>query len=338
MEVTHLGKRLYNDELKLVDEDDEGSRRRYEIYGFEPSFEDEEGSDLSAIAQGRISVSTLHFDLTDRAGLDTLRTWELDRMLAEASSVRRGHRVGRDRRRCALTPAKAKKKAAKKKPAKSPAERAEQLRAEIAKHDHAYYVLDDPTISDTDYDDLLRELQGIEAENPDLVTPDSPTQRVGGAPVEKFKRVEHTEPMLSLANARDEDELRAWGKRVERGLERLDIEGKKIRFVTEPKVDGLAISLTYENGVLTRGATRGDGPDRRGGDPEPAHDEVGPAADQGRARAGRGARRGLPADRGLREAERGAGRRRRGRRSRTRGTRRRARSASSTRSSRQRGP
>ena len=86
VEVTHLGKRLYNDELKLVDEDDEGSRRRYEIYGFEPSFEDEEGSDLSAIAQGRISVSTLHFDLTDRAGLDTLRTWELDRMLAEATS------------------------------------------------------------------------------------------------------------------------------------------------------------------------------------------------------------------------------------------------------------
>ena len=86
VEVTHLGKRLYNDELKLVDEDAEGSRRRYEIYGFEPSFEDEEGSDLSAIAQGRISVSTLHFDLTDREGLDTIRTWELDRMLAEATS------------------------------------------------------------------------------------------------------------------------------------------------------------------------------------------------------------------------------------------------------------
>ena len=87
VEVTHLGKRLYNDELKLVDEDTEGSRRRYEIYGFEPSFEDEEGSDLSAIAQGRISVSTLHFDLTDRAGLDTLRTWDLDLMLAEARTA-----------------------------------------------------------------------------------------------------------------------------------------------------------------------------------------------------------------------------------------------------------
>ena len=120
-------------------------------------------------------------------------------------------------------------------------------------------MLDDPTISDTDYDDLLRELREIEEANPDLVTPDSPTQRVGGAPVGKFERVEHAEPMLSLANARNEEELRAWGKRVERGLERLDIEGKEIRFVTEPKVDGLAISLTYENGVFTRGATRGDG-------------------------------------------------------------------------------
>ena len=86
IELARLGKRLYDDELKLVEEDDEG-RKRYKIYGFEPSFEDEEGSDLSAIAQGRISVSTLHFDLTDRAGLDTLRTWDLDRMLAEARSA-----------------------------------------------------------------------------------------------------------------------------------------------------------------------------------------------------------------------------------------------------------
>ena len=84
VEVTHLGKRLYNDELKLVEEDPEG-RKRYEIYGFEPSFEDEEGSDLSAIAKGRISVSTLHFDLTDRAGLDTLRSWDFAGMLAAAT-------------------------------------------------------------------------------------------------------------------------------------------------------------------------------------------------------------------------------------------------------------
>jgi len=143
--------------------------------------------------------------------------------------------------------------------ARSPAKRAEQLRRKIARHDRRYYVLDDPEISDPEYDDLLRELREIEEANPDLVTPDSPTQRVGGAPLDKFDSVEHAEPMLSLANARDEDELRAWATRVERRLERLDITGREIRYVTEPKVDGLAISLTYENGVLTRGATRGDG-------------------------------------------------------------------------------
>jgi DNA ligase (NAD+) len=137
--------------------------------------------------------------------------------------------------------------------------RAEELRRQIAYHDHRYYVLDDPEIPDPEYDDLLRELRQIEEEHPELLTPDSPTQRVGGRPLEKFKQVEHHEPMLSLANAREEDELRAWAKRVERQLERLDISGREIRYVTEPKVDGLAISLTYENGVFTRGATRGDG-------------------------------------------------------------------------------
>ena len=89
IEVTHLGKRLYNDELKLVEEDRESDRRRYEIYGFEPSFEDEEGSDLSAIAQGRTSVTPVHFDLTDRPGLDRLRGWNFDGMLAAASTTRR---------------------------------------------------------------------------------------------------------------------------------------------------------------------------------------------------------------------------------------------------------
>jgi DNA ligase (NAD+) len=143
-------------------------------------------------------------------------------------------------------------------PAKA-AKRAGQLRSKIAQHDHLYYVLDDPEVSDTDYDDLLRELREIEQAHPDLVTPDSPTQRVGGRPLEKFDRVEHAEAMLSLANARNEDELRAWAERVERRLERLDISGKEIVYVTEPKVDGLAISLTYEDGVFTRGATRGDG-------------------------------------------------------------------------------
>jgi DNA ligase (NAD+) len=143
--------------------------------------------------------------------------------------------------------------------AKSPAKRAEELRGLIAHHDRLYYQQDDPEISDTEYDDLLRELREIEETDPDLITPDSPTQRVSGAPLEKFGQVQHAEPMLSLGNARNEEELRAWAKRIERGLERLDIEGREIRYVTEPKVDGLAISLTYEDGVLARGATRGDG-------------------------------------------------------------------------------
>jgi DNA ligase (NAD+) len=142
---------------------------------------------------------------------------------------------------------------------KQPKNRAEELRRQIAYHDHRYYVLDDPEISDPDYDDLLRELRGIEEEHPDLLTPDSPTQRVGGTPLDKFKQVTHHEPMLSLANARDEDELRAWARRVERRLERLDISGREIRYVTEPKVDGLAVSLVYEQGVFAHGATRGDG-------------------------------------------------------------------------------
>lgn len=144
-------------------------------------------------------------------------------------------------------------------PANAAKKRAEELRRQIAYHDHRYYVLDDPEISDPEYDDLMRELQQLEEQNPELRTPDSPTQRVGGAPLSKFNQVEHHEPMLSLANARNEDELRAWAKRVERQLERLDISGREIRYVTEPKVDGLAISLTYEDGVFTRGATRGDG-------------------------------------------------------------------------------
>jgi DNA ligase (NAD+) len=143
-------------------------------------------------------------------------------------------------------------------PAKSK-KRADGLRKQIAKHDRLYYERDDPEISDTEYDDLLRELRELEEANPELVTTDSPTQRVSGAPLEKFGTVTHAEPMLSLGNARNEDELRAWAERVERNLERLDISGREIQYVTEPKVDGLAISLTFEGGEFTRGATRGDG-------------------------------------------------------------------------------
>jgi DNA ligase (NAD+) len=142
---------------------------------------------------------------------------------------------------------------------KDAATRVDELRAEIAHHDHRYYVLDGPEISDPEYDALLDELRRLEDENPDLRTPDSPTQRVGGRPLEKFEHVEHLEPMLSLANARNEDELRAWENRLHNMLRRLDIEPDAIGFVTEPKVDGLAVSLVYEDGQLVRGATRGDG-------------------------------------------------------------------------------
>ena len=137
--------------------------------------------------------------------------------------------------------------------------RAAELRKLIAHHDHCYYVLDQPDVTDAQYDALFGELRELEEADPGLLTPDSPTQRVGGKPLEKFGQIEHAEPMLSLGNARSEDELRAWSDRVARGLERLDLAAATIRYVTEPKIDGLAISLTYEDGVLTHGATRGDG-------------------------------------------------------------------------------
>jgi DNA ligase (NAD+) len=137
--------------------------------------------------------------------------------------------------------------------------RAAELRREIEHHNHRYYVLDDPAIDDDAYDALLDELRAIEAEHPGLRTPDSPTQRVGAPPLDRFEQVEHAEPMLSLANARNEEELRAWETRIRNYLRRLDIAASAFRYTTEPKIDGLAISLTYEDGVLARGATRGDG-------------------------------------------------------------------------------
>ncbi len=137
--------------------------------------------------------------------------------------------------------------------------RAAELRRELAAHNRRYYVLDDPTIGDDEYDELLDELRDIEAEHPELRTPDSPTQRVGAPPLDRFEQVEHREQMLSLANARNEEELRAWETRVRNHLKRLDIDATEFSYTTEPKIDGLAIALTYEDGVLARGATRGDG-------------------------------------------------------------------------------
>jgi DNA ligase (NAD+) len=137
--------------------------------------------------------------------------------------------------------------------------RVEELRRELAYHGHRYYVLDDPVIGDDRYDALLDELRAVEAEHPELVTPDSPTQRVGGEPVSHLEKVAHEQPMLSLANARSEDELRGWIERMRGHLAREGIEDPVFEYVVEPKVDGLAISLLYEDGVLVRGATRGNG-------------------------------------------------------------------------------
>jgi DNA ligase (NAD+) len=136
---------------------------------------------------------------------------------------------------------------------------AAELRRQLELHNHRYYVLDDPTIGDDAYDALLDELRAIEAEHPELRTPDSPTQRVGAPPLDRFEPVEHLEPMLSLGNARNEEELRAWETRLSNYLKRLDITAAQFSYTTEPKIDGLAIALVYEGGVLARGATRGDG-------------------------------------------------------------------------------
>jgi len=137
--------------------------------------------------------------------------------------------------------------------------RAAQLRDQLHHHGYRYYVLDDPEIGDDDYDALLDELRALEAAHPELVTPDSPTQRVGGEPVSSLPKVRHEITMLSLANARTEEELRAWVARMRAHLAREGIEDPRFEFVCEPKIDGLAISLRYEGGVFVQGATRGNG-------------------------------------------------------------------------------
>jgi len=138
-------------------------------------------------------------------------------------------------------------------------QRAAELRELLAHHNHLYYVLDDPEIGDDTYDELLNELRALEETHPELRTPDSPTQRVGAPPLERFEPVEHHEQMLSLGNARNEEELRGWENRIANYLKRLDITASQFSYTTEPKIDGLAVTLTYEDGVLVRGATRGDG-------------------------------------------------------------------------------
>lgn len=132
-------------------------------------------------------------------------------------------------------------------------QRVETLRKEIKKHDHLYYVLDDPLVTDQEYDSLIRELERLEGEFPELITPDSPTQRVGGAPLEQFQTIRHSTPLFSLSNAFEDGELRDFDRRVRQ------LSAAEVDYLVEPKIDGLSIALTYENGDFVLGATRGDG-------------------------------------------------------------------------------
>ena len=138
-------------------------------------------------------------------------------------------------------------------------ERAGELRRAIEYHSHRYYVLDDPEIGDDEYDALYNELKALEEEHPELVTPDSPTQRVAPEPVSELEKVAHPQPMLSLANAHSAEDLTAWIQRMRNHLAREGIDDPQFEFVAEPKIDGLAISLIYRDGVFERGATRGNG-------------------------------------------------------------------------------
>src|SRR5512139_343809 len=134
-------------------------------------------------------------------------------------------------------------------------QRLSELRAQVNFHNYRYHVLDDPVISDAEYDRLLNELKRIESEHPELITPDSPTQRVGGQVSERFAKVPHPAPILSLANAFSGDEVRDWYTRISR----LIPTGRQVQFTVEPKIDGLSVVLHYRAGVFVQGATRGDG-------------------------------------------------------------------------------
>ena len=138
---------------------------------------------------------------------------------------------------------------------KGVADRLAELREQIRLHAHRYYVLDDPIISDGEYDALFRELLSLEAEYPHLVSEDSPTCRVGGAPLQAFATVQHASPMLSLDNIFGFAEVASFEEKLQRYLK----SDQPIRFITEPKLDGLAVELVYRQGVLSVGSTRGDG-------------------------------------------------------------------------------
>ena len=131
----------------------------------------------------------------------------------------------------------------------------EELKQKIHSHNHRYHVLDAPVISDLEFDKLLNELKRIEADHPDWITPDSPTQRAGARPADRFVKVQHPAPIFSLANAFGADDTRTWFERISR----IDDRVEKAKFVVEPKIDGLSIVLHYRDGIFVQGATRGNG-------------------------------------------------------------------------------
>src|SRR5512138_562720 len=133
--------------------------------------------------------------------------------------------------------------------------RYEELKKQIHFHNYRYHVLDDPIVSDVEFDRLLSELRQVEAEHPDWVTPDSPTRRAGAMPADRFEKVKHPAPILSLANAFGAEDARGWFERVKR----IDDRVERARFVVEPKIDGLSVVLHYRDGVFVQGATRGNG-------------------------------------------------------------------------------
>src|SRR5271170_1567885 len=139
-------------------------------------------------------------------------------------------------------------------PSKDVEKKIEALREKIRHHEYLYYVVDNPEISDLEFDKLMRQLKDLEAEHPELITADSPTQRVGGKPREGFVKVPHSSPMLSLDNTYNEEELRDWERRVHELTGRSDVD-----YVSELKLDGMSLALLYEGGKLVRGVTRGDG-------------------------------------------------------------------------------
>ena len=283
IEVTRLGKRLYNDELRLVDEDGDG-RRRYRIYGFEPSFEDEPGTDLAAVARGRISLTPVHFDLTDREGLGRSA-----RMGPRSGA--RGLRDGRRRRH--VSPA-------------SPGKRAEELRRQIAHHDQRYYVLDDPEIGDDAYDALLDELRGARGGAPRASHPRFP-DAARRRPAAGQVRAGPPRRADALAGQRPRPGgVPGLGEPASQSpaAARHPARRAALRLGAEDRRPGDLARLRGRRVRARRDARRRG--DRRGRDPEPAHDQGDSAADRRRARASRGSRRGLPPARRVRRAERGS--------------------------------